>query len=163
MKKRSVMMKPASSLCNMRCKYCFYADISEHRCDYSFGKMPVEKAKRVIDGAFSDMEAGDELTLAFKAASRALRDLIFIKNLLIIPTKPLRQKEFLFRMPFRQTARLLTSNGANFLRNIIFCLACRTTLSSMTTTALTQRALARQSVLCRRKSFLTGLGLSIIF
>ena len=31
MKHLSVMFKPASSLCNMRCKYCFYADVSSLR------------------------------------------------------------------------------------------------------------------------------------
>ena len=28
MKQVSIMLKPASSLCNLRCKYCFYADVA---------------------------------------------------------------------------------------------------------------------------------------
>lgn len=31
MKNISVMIKPASAACNLRCRYCFYADISENR------------------------------------------------------------------------------------------------------------------------------------
>ena len=37
MKQLSVMLKPASSLCNMRCKYCFYADVSSLRDVSSYG------------------------------------------------------------------------------------------------------------------------------
>ena len=31
MNELSMLIKPASSLCNLRCKYCFYADVSENR------------------------------------------------------------------------------------------------------------------------------------
>lgn len=31
MKHISFLIKPASSTCNMRCRYCFYADVAEHR------------------------------------------------------------------------------------------------------------------------------------
>lgn len=31
MKKISLLVKPASSLCNLRCRYCFYSDVSHHR------------------------------------------------------------------------------------------------------------------------------------
>lgn len=27
----SVLIKPASSLCNMACEYCFYKDVASHR------------------------------------------------------------------------------------------------------------------------------------
>lgn len=33
----TLMIKPVSSMCNMRCKYCFYADVSRHREVQSFG------------------------------------------------------------------------------------------------------------------------------
>lgn len=31
MKYISFLIKPASSLCNMRCRYCFYYDVADHR------------------------------------------------------------------------------------------------------------------------------------
>lgn len=48
----SVMLKPASSLCDMRCKYCFYCDIAQNRQTASFGVMSAQTAKAVIDRAF---------------------------------------------------------------------------------------------------------------
>ena len=38
----TLMIKPVSSMCNMRCKYCFYADVSRHREVQSFGVMTDE-------------------------------------------------------------------------------------------------------------------------
>lgn len=35
----SIMLKPASSNCNLRCKYCFYNDLSSHREMPSHGMM----------------------------------------------------------------------------------------------------------------------------
>ena len=29
----TMMIKPASSACNMRCAYCFYADVAAHQGD----------------------------------------------------------------------------------------------------------------------------------
>ena len=44
----SVMIKPASSLCNLRCLYCFYADISENRNVASHGVMQEETLDTLV-------------------------------------------------------------------------------------------------------------------
>ena len=49
MKSISVLIKPASSLCNLRCRYCFYADIAENRDIASTGIMKEETADTVIE------------------------------------------------------------------------------------------------------------------
>jgi site-specific recombinase XerD len=41
----SLMIKPASSLCNLSCEYCFYKDVSEHREHLGFGVMEKETAE----------------------------------------------------------------------------------------------------------------------
>ena len=35
----TVMIKPASGICNMRCRYCFYADEQQNREVASYGLM----------------------------------------------------------------------------------------------------------------------------
>lgn len=40
--KHNVMLKPASSLCNLRCRYCFYCDVADLREVRSFGIMTDE-------------------------------------------------------------------------------------------------------------------------
>lgn len=66
MKNYSVLIKPASSLCNLRCKYCFYADVSDKREIPSCGVIRPETTRRIIDNIFSGLEDGDHLTLAFQ-------------------------------------------------------------------------------------------------
>ncbi len=49
MKSISVLIKPASSLCNLRCRYCFYIDESEKREEASHGVMLEEMTDRLIE------------------------------------------------------------------------------------------------------------------
>lgn len=72
MKHISVMIKPASALCNLRCKYCFYANVSSLREVRSYGKMKPEVTEKMIDNIFIDLEDGDELTFAFQGGEPTL-------------------------------------------------------------------------------------------
>ncbi|MTL85617.1 radical SAM/SPASM domain-containing protein, partial [Turicibacter sanguinis] len=38
----SILIKPASSRCNLKCKYCFYEDESLNRSQSDYGMMKVE-------------------------------------------------------------------------------------------------------------------------
>ena len=38
----SLLIKPASSNCNLRCKYCFYHSVAENRDVRSYGIMDLE-------------------------------------------------------------------------------------------------------------------------
>lgn len=44
----SVLMKPSSGMCNMRCDYCFYCDEMQKREQESYGFMSEETLKNVI-------------------------------------------------------------------------------------------------------------------
>lgn len=71
------MIKPASSLCNMRCGYCFYHDVSKRRQVKSFGIMDGQIAKKVIDRAFEAVEEGGEITFSFQGGEPTLAGLDF--------------------------------------------------------------------------------------
>ncbi len=67
----SMMIKPVSAACNMRCRYCFYADVSANRAVKSYGVMDratmqalVRRAFAYADGAVSFAFQGGEPTLA---------------------------------------------------------------------------------------------------
>lgn len=81
MKSISVLIKPASALCNIRCKYCFYADISSLREVRSFGRMSAETAEKMIDSIYLDLEDGDELTLAFQGGEPTLAGLKYFEKI----------------------------------------------------------------------------------
>lgn len=79
MKHISILVKPASSLCNIRCKYCFYSNVSSLREVRSFGKMKEDIAEKMIANIFVDLEDGDELTIAFQGGEPTLAGLNYFK------------------------------------------------------------------------------------
>lgn len=80
MKNLSIMLKPASSLCNLRCKYCFYADISNMRSVKSCGIMTQETVFSILENVKSDLSAGDKITFVFQGGEPTLAGLDFFKN-----------------------------------------------------------------------------------
>ena len=75
----SIMIKPASSLCNMKCDYCFYHDVSEHRLLQSFGIMTDETAFLLIDKALQYAK-GDLIFFAFQGGEPCITKLQFFKS-----------------------------------------------------------------------------------
>ena len=80
MKHISVLIKPASSLCNLRCSYCFYANVSSLREVRSFGKMKEEVTEKMIKNIYADLEDGDQLTLAFQGGEPTMAGLNYFRK-----------------------------------------------------------------------------------
>lgn len=80
-----VMLKPASGLCNMRCKYCFYADEMENRSQASYGIMSGETLENVIREtlAFAD----GQCTIAFQGGEPTLAGMDFYRKCLLLEQK----------------------------------------------------------------------------
>lgn len=53
MKQISFLIKPASSLCNLNCSYCFYKDIAQLRDTYSYGIMNETTIQNIIQQALN--------------------------------------------------------------------------------------------------------------
>ena len=80
----SLLIKPASGNCNMRCRYCFYADELDNREIRSYGKMSVDTMHTIVDKA---MEYGDyECTIAFQGGEPTLAGLDFYRDLVAYVT-----------------------------------------------------------------------------
>ncbi len=82
MRRISVMVKPASSLCDMRCRYCFYADISDMREVRSYGIMSRDTADMMLANIFSDLDDGDVLSLAFQGGEPTLAGLPYFEHII---------------------------------------------------------------------------------
>lgn len=61
----SIMLKPASGRCNMRCKYCFYHSLTDGREIADFGCMTQDTARRVIDSALK-LADGESIYFSFQ-------------------------------------------------------------------------------------------------
>lgn len=60
----NLLIKPASSLCNMRCRYCFYRDVSENRDTPSFGIMSAATTLAMLENVFTHVQ--DSVSFAFQ-------------------------------------------------------------------------------------------------
>lgn len=74
----SIMIKPASSLCNLRCKYCFYCNVSDIRQVKSFGIMTEDTAENLIKKAIEFSE-GESVAFAFQGGEPLLAGLDFFR------------------------------------------------------------------------------------
>ncbi|MDT2613922.1 anaerobic sulfatase maturase [Enterococcus dongliensis] len=77
----SVLIKPASGLCNIRCKYCFYANVTSMREVRSYGKMTRQITEAMITNIFADLKDGDRLSLAFQGGEPTLAGLPYFQHL----------------------------------------------------------------------------------
>ena len=74
----SIMIKPASSLCNLRCKYCFYCDVAANREIFSLGKMTEATAEKLIKDALNFAD-GSSVAFAFQGGEPLLRGMDYFK------------------------------------------------------------------------------------
>lgn len=81
MKQMHVMIKPASSACNMRCKYCFYCDVVQYRENACLGIMQDDTTEKMLENIFVDMQNGDSLTLSFQGGEPTLAGLPYFERL----------------------------------------------------------------------------------
>ena len=77
MKHFTIMIKPASSLCDMQCNYCFYSDVSSLRQTFSTGIMSRETASKIIENIFLELDDKDHVTFAFQGGEPTLVGLDF--------------------------------------------------------------------------------------
>ncbi len=74
----SVMIKPASGLCNMRCRYCFYADEMAMRETPNYGMMSEETLENVIRKVIA--ASSSACTIVFQGGEPTLAGLEFFQK-----------------------------------------------------------------------------------
>lgn len=74
----NVLIKPASSMCNMSCDYCFYCDEAQKRSQKSFGFMTEQTLKNVIRKTL--LRADKMISYAFQGGEPTLRGLEFFEK-----------------------------------------------------------------------------------
>ena len=76
----SFLIKPASGHCNMRCRYCFYADETAARQEGNTGIMTAGTADLLIREAFSLLGDRGSLSFAFQGGEPTLAGLDFFRH-----------------------------------------------------------------------------------
>lgn len=75
----TLLIKPASSLCNLRCRYCFYHDVASHRETASFGVMREELLETLVRKALE--QADGQCMFGFQGGEPTLAGLDFYRRL----------------------------------------------------------------------------------
>ncbi|NLP48565.1 MAG: SPASM domain-containing protein [Clostridiales bacterium] len=78
MENLSIMIKPASGMCNMRCTYCFYCDITEKRSVKHYGFTDPETMHNIISKAFGI--AKRSISFVFQGGEPTLAGLDFYES-----------------------------------------------------------------------------------
>lgn len=73
----SLMMKPSSGMCNMKCDYCFYCDETQKRVQESYGFMSEDTLKNVIRKTM--LKAEGSVSYAYQGGEPTLRGIDFFK------------------------------------------------------------------------------------
>ena len=81
----SVMIKPASSNCNLRCRYCFYADEAASRQVANYGMMSPQTLEEVVR-FFLDSAAG-HCSFSFQGGEPTLAGLDFFRQVVELERK----------------------------------------------------------------------------
>lgn len=109
----SLLIKPASGNCNMRCRYCFYADELDNREIRSYGKMSVDTMHTIVDKA---MEYGDyECTIAFQGGEPTLVGLDFYRDLVAYVAAHENPKKLKIHYALQTNGYLIDEEWAAFL------------------------------------------------
>lgn len=80
MKSVSFLIKPASGSCNMRCRYCFYEDVSSLREVRNLGVMKAETADALVSWAFGSLDDDGTVSFAFQGGEPTLAGLDFFRH-----------------------------------------------------------------------------------
>lgn len=78
-KQLTLLLKPASGLCNLRCQYCFYRDVSENRATPSRGMMTRATVERLLEEAFCNIAPRGNVTFLFQGGEPTLAGLGFFR------------------------------------------------------------------------------------
>lgn len=62
MKNLNLLIKPASSSCNLRCRYCFYYDVADNREIKNYGIMSDETLENMVKKVFEEVEYSANFT-----------------------------------------------------------------------------------------------------
>lgn len=114
MKRMNFLIKPASSLCNMRCGYCFYEDEAANRTTASMGVMTEETAALLIRRAYEDIDPDGAIQFTFQGGEPTVAGLDFFRSFVAMAKKD-RPPRVRLEWAIQTNGLLLNDEWADFL------------------------------------------------
>lgn len=107
----NLLIKPASGLCNLRCKYCFYHDLAKNRQEKQ-SVMSRDTADVLIDKALCEAER--EVTFSFQGGEPTLAGLDFFRYF-VLRVKEKAERGLSVRYAIQTNGMLIDDEWAEFL------------------------------------------------
>ena len=107
-----LLIKPASGACNLRCKYCFYADIVSHWESKNFDMMSIETLDSILKQAF--ILAENSISIAFQGGEPTLIGLSFYQKYIELINQ-YNSKNLIIQHAIQTNGILLNEEWAAFL------------------------------------------------
>lgn len=115
MRDTTFLIKPASSLCNLRCKYCFYEDISDNRAVKSNGIMGEAVARNIIEKAFQATDINGSIHFMFQGGEPTVAGLSFFQDFIQME-KEYQQKNIKIYHAIQTNGIVIDAGWAEFFR-----------------------------------------------
>ena len=115
MKNINLLIKPASSLCNLRCKYCFYEDEAQNRSQHSMGVMTEDLADSLIQQVFEAIDPDGRVSFAFQGGEPTIAGLPFFQHF-VGTVKQYRPAGVQVSFAIQTNGTLLNDEWARFLK-----------------------------------------------
>ena len=114
MRNITLLIKPASGSCNLRCRYCFYEDETERRCVKNHGIMSENTVAALLHNLFSCADEGADIRLCFQGGEPTLAGLSFFENF-VSSVNALNTRHACVTYSIQTNATLLTPAWCAFL------------------------------------------------
>ena len=111
MKPLQLLIKPASSACNLHCSYCFYHDIGSNRTQANRGLMSLDTFKILARKALASTDSF--CTFSFQGGEPALAGLNFFRSAVEI-IHQYNEKNIPVYYTFQTNGTLITEEWARF-------------------------------------------------
>lgn len=109
----TVLIKPASGECNLRCRYCFYQDETSRRETPSYGVMSLQTLEQVVKKAMDYADV--QCTIGFQGGEPMLAGLDFYRSYIEL-VKKYNRKGIPVSHTIQTNGTLLTDAWASFLK-----------------------------------------------
>lgn len=117
MKDISILIKPASGLCNMDCGYCFYHDEAKNREKESYGLMDIGTLESIIKKSITVSE--EKCSILFQGGEPVIRGLDFFKEVIRLEAyykEYYGKKNYIFHNAIQTNGTLLDEEWVDFLK-----------------------------------------------
>ena len=109
----TILIKPASSLCNMRCEYCFYHDVASQRAVPSYGIMTDGVLDTLTRRAFAFAE--QSVSFVFQGGEPTVAGIDFFRSA-ITYQKKYNSRRITVHNTIHTNATLITEEFAEFFK-----------------------------------------------